>query len=291
MKALDDYFSPAQTTLFHYTGIGALLRIVESKKLFASHAYYLNDSQEITHASALLGDILTRYEGCVDSQETEFLGEFARWLQSIRQEQYGIFIFSLSEQQSLLSQWRSYTPHGKGVSIGFSTAFVNDLLAETGFRLAKCIYDYNEQRELVSALAEKMFESFRQRKNTLNLTNRPKSKQYFSFLDEFRGDLLQVFSIIKHHSFQEECEWRIISRYFPSFQDATLHFREGASMLMPYIEIPFPHSQTNKKVFDKVVLGPSQNQNLSMAALSSYLSNQNVCDLTLNCGIPYRKWQ
>lgn len=290
MKALDDYFSSARATLYHYTGIGSLLQIVESKKLFASHAYYLNDAQEITHASALLGDVLTRYEGCGDSQETEFLGEFAQWLQSIRQEQYGIFIFSLSEQKSLLSQWRSYTPHGKGVSIGFSPEFINDLLTETGFRLAKCVYDYNEKRALASALADKMFISFRQRRATLDLSNRPKDKRYFSFLEEFRGDLLQVFAIMKHQAFQEECEWRIISKYYPNFHSANLHFREGASMLMPYIEMPFPEDQVDKKIFDKVVLGPSQNQNLSTTALASYLSNQRVCDLTLNCGIPYRKW-
>lgn len=289
MKALEDYFSPAVGTLFHYTGVGSLLKIVESKRIFASHAYYLNDAKEITHASSMLLSALVGYEGCCDHEEREFLKQFAEWLKSLRSP-YGVFIFSLSEQMSLLSQWRSYTPHGKGVSLGFSPKFLNELVRQNGFRLAKCIYGDEEQKELASALVEKMFTSFREHRNSLDLSQLHPSQRYHGLLEEFRGDLLQVLAIMKHSTFSEECEWRIVSSYYPSFKGPHLKFREGASMLMPYIEMPFPESSEENNIFDKVILGPSQDQNLSFAALSNYLSNQQICVHTLNSGIPYRKW-
>lgn len=290
MKAIDEYFSGCPGTLYHYTGVGSLLKIVESKKLFASHAYYLNDAEEITHAASVLGQALVDYQDCGDLEEKQLLGQFDNWLKTVRQQSYGIFVFSLSEHMSLLSQWRSYTPHGKGVSLGFSQKFLNAILQESGFRLAKCIYDLDEQRELAVALVDKMFVSFRNKRDSLDLSGEHQPTRYYKFIEEFRGNLLQVFAIMKHSSFQEEREWRLISKYYPSFKGAHLKFREGASMLMPYVEIKFPADMLGQPVFDKVVLGPTQDPNLSMEALGSYLTNQDVCTRTCNSGIPYRKW-
>ena len=55
MRQLDDFFSSrVDRTLYHYTGIGALLGLVETESIWASHAYYLNDSREILHACDVL---------------------------------------------------------------------------------------------------------------------------------------------------------------------------------------------------------------------------------------------
>ncbi len=48
MRQVESFFSPtASETLYHYTGIGGLMGIVESPFLVirASHVYYLNDSK------------------------------------------------------------------------------------------------------------------------------------------------------------------------------------------------------------------------------------------------------
>lgn len=290
MRDLDDYFFQAGQTLYHYTGVGALLGIVESRSLFATHAYYLNDAQEITYASGRLMEALVGYENCRNDEERAFLSQFADWLQSFRQTAFSIFIFSLSEEQSLLSQWRSYTPHGKGVSLGFSPIFLNAMVSENGCRLAKCIYEHREQGLLVSALIDKMFITLRQWQPVLDLKNEHQPTRYHKFLEDFRGDLLQVLAIIKHPSFSEEREWRVVSKYYPSGKSPSLRFREGPSMLIPHIAIPFPVEHLQQKMFDKVVLGPSRDQNLAMESLGGYLTKEGVCDVRLNCGIPYRKW-
>jgi hypothetical protein len=88
-------------------------------------------------------------------------------------------------------------------------------------------------------------------------------------------------------SLTEEREWRIVSGCFPKYTVPEIKFREGASMLLPYIEMALP---ADGLLFDEVILGPTEHNNLSHAALSTYLSNQNVSNTTVSSGIPYREW-
>lgn len=291
MKQVDDFFSPtANLTLYHYTGIGGLLGIVETRKVWASHAYYLNDSKEILYACEVLRSVLSQCISDHQNDERQFLEQFTKWLETFPINPYHIFIFSLSEERSLLSQWRSYTPHGKGVSLGFSTHILNRILQSQGFRLAKCLYKHEEHRELMNSLLEKMLVTFRQNLPHLDTTKSYPPQKYHSFLEGFRGDLLRVFAIIKHSAFEEEREWRIVSPYFEKYTVPEIKFREGSSMLMPFIEIDLSSDNGEQELFEEVVLGPSQHASLSMSALSSYLSNKKACKNTGNSNIPFRKW-
>tara|TARA_R110002072_G_scaffold13418_12_gene56321 strand:+ start:90315 stop:91187 length:873 start_codon:yes stop_codon:yes gene_type:complete len=290
MRLIDSYFSAtANRTLYHYTGVGSLMGIANAKSIWASNVYYMNDSKEIVHACDILKKVLLPRIafGVIDSPENVFLKQLQDWIDSCRTTIYNIFVFSLSEEPSLLSQWRSYTPHGKGVSVGFSDHLLSSIAQDSDLRIAKCIYNLEEQRELLGSLIEELLVKFRQKQTTIDTSNSHPSQCYHPFLEEFRGDVLQVLSVIKHHAFEEEREWRLISNYFPKYTIPSIKFREGASMLIPYIEINLGE---NKPYFQQVVLGPSPHQNLSMSALSMFLSNQNLCEKTSNCAIPYREW-
>lgn len=164
MRQVDSLFLPtADRVLYHYTGIGGLLGIVDSRAIWASRIYYLNDSKEILHACDVLGTLLMQREGVVEPGEREFVKQFREWLETFRRTPYHLFVFSLSEERSLLSQWRSYTPHGKGVSLGFSPAVLNHVLQSPEFRIAKCLYARHEHEELMGSLLEKTLTTFRQR--------------------------------------------------------------------------------------------------------------------------------
>ncbi|MDO8340435.1 MAG: DUF2971 domain-containing protein [Candidatus Woesebacteria bacterium] len=292
MRQVNDYFSlKPNSTLYHYTGIGGLLGIVESRRIWASHAYYLNDSKEILHACDALNKVLSAKVGEFHGEEQEFVKQFAQWLDTFRRDAFHIFIFSLSEERSLLSQWRSYTPHGKGVSLGFSPSIVEHILKTPGYRIAQCLYENHQHVELMSGLLEKMLVTFRQSLPKLDTSKQHPTQKYHGFLENFRNDLLQVLAIVKHSAFREEREWRIVSPYFPKYTVPAIKFREGASMLMPYIELELPAQSETPLLFDEVILGPSQDNNLSLSALSSYLSNKQVCNKSSISGIPFRKWQ
>lgn len=289
MRDIDDYFSTASPTLYHYTGVGALLGINSSSAIFATHAYYLNDSREITYATSQLVDAAAAFDCCIDGVEHEVLSQFIRWLDRLRQP-LPIFIFSLSEEASLLSQWRSYTPHGKGVSLGFSSALIQQLLEVNQCRLARCLYESSQHTELVRSLLEKLFVSFRDERNDLDVSKEHHATCYHKFFEKFLGNLLQVLSIIKHPSFAEEREWRVISTYRPDLKSSEMEHREGSSMLIPYTRLKLQRLASERFLFERIVMGPSPDQNLAMTSLGTFNRMNDLSQHLSNCAIPYRKW-
>ena len=291
MRQIESFFHQvAPSVLFHYTSIGSVMRMAKSRSIWASNVYYLNDSREVIHACEILDDELSPQLvfGDQSSTETKFCSQLSKWANQFRTTHHSIFIFSLSQQSSLLSQWRSYTPHGKGVSIGFSPAILNQIAQSSQAVLVKCIYKREEQQVLIRSLVEKILTSFRQWSPQVDLSREHPDYCYFKFLEQFRGDFLRVLCVIKHPAFEEEQEWRLISPYYPPQPTPPLiKFREGASMLVPYVEFPLPSAG---QVFEAAILGPSQHQDLSMSAVRMYLSNQDLCSYMENCTIPYREW-
>lgn len=290
MREIDSYFeSSVGETLYHYTGIGALLSIAESNSLWASNIYYLNDSKEIYHACEIFKSVLKKVlEGDGrDPDEKEFLTQLGNWITGSRGNLFNIFVFSLSEHSSLLSQWRSYTPHGKGVSVGVSAKTINGLVAAHNLRVGKCLYNTVDQAKLVGSLINTMILTFRKKSSGIDTSSKHSPTCYYEFLNEFRGDVLQVLALIKHKSFIEEQEWRLVSPYFESFRTPVIRYREGASMLVPYIELDLGNE---KPLFEQVILGPSTYPDLSFSALSQFLSNKSICDWVKTSSIPYREW-
>jgi hypothetical protein len=264
--------------------------IVDSKVLWASHIYYLNDSAEIIFACHLLQDLVKERLSGASQGEADFLDEFHSWLGSFTNTAYHLFIFSLTEEGNLLSQWRSYTPHGKGVSIGFAAPFLVKKVQEQNLRIAKCLYERDAQRALMNDLLERMLVSFVRERASINTAKFHPTQKYFGFMERFREDILQVFALIKDQAFRGEREWRIISKYYPRYTVPEVKFREGACMLVPYIEIPIGNKGNPDLLFERIILGPTEHNNLSHSALSSYLSNKKVCNETVSSGIPYREW-
>lgn len=290
MRELDSFFAQLiDIPLHHYTGVGSLLGIATSDSLWASHVYYLNDSKEILHACDILQSaIQPRIAfGGLTPEEIDFAEQFLTWAKSFNGERYNLFVFSLSEERSLLSQWRSYTPHGKGVSIEFSPQLVQRLANENNLRIARCLYDPHEHDALLMSLFEKMLLTFRRLRPTRNINGYGLESCYYEFIEAFRNDVFQVLALIKHPAFAEEREWRLISKYFDRYTVPEIHFREGASMLVPYIKLSLGAA---RPVFESITLGPSQNAELSFSALHMFLANSQLCLHTRNSNIPYREW-
>lgn len=108
--------------LYHYTNHDSLYNIVESKLLRASHVYYMNDSSEIIYAvDQFIKLAKERIDQNTDDESTlKFCEQLLEWVKRFRSDPHCIFSFSLSEKGNLLSQWRAYTRHGTGISIGFN---------------------------------------------------------------------------------------------------------------------------------------------------------------------------
>jgi hypothetical protein len=290
MRRIEDFFQRASAqTLFHYTGVESLLGMARSEAIWASHVYYLNDSREIIHACDLLTRSLQRLldQYAANAEERSLLAQFGAWSKSYEREKYCLFVFSLSEEESLLSQWRSYTPYGKGVSLALGPATLTRLIEQNELRIGRCVYEPNEQFEILSSLTEKLILSFRRIQPLPDEGADPPNTCYYHFLEQFRGEVLQVLALLKHEAFREEREWRLLSTYYPNYTVPEIKFRTGASLLVPYVELKLG---SQRPIFDRVMLGPTPHDDLSVNALSMFLSNSRLSATTVNGRVPYREW-
>jgi hypothetical protein len=200
------------------------------------------------------------------------------------------FAISLSAVGDQLSQWRGYTAPGAGYSIGFLPNAFEEIAGEfAGFILAPCVYDPTKQEELVG-------EVLRGALNGFNPFESPKPAsvdwegkapvEVGVFLPE---TLAFLAPFIKHPSFAEEREWRLVSWPVDS-NDLEVRHRPGSSSLVPFIDVPL-RSAEGMLPISSITIGPTPNPNLSHAAVKSLLSAAGAAALRVeHSQCPFRSW-
>lgn len=263
-------------TLYHYTSLQGLMGIIESKVLRASDVRYMNDSTELTYALSLIQAGISSRQG-LRGQDKEILSVFSTWLRDQINKGPMLFSASFRANGNLLSQWRGYASHGKGMSLGFNPRGIQTLALEQGFSLGRCIYDPEQQSTIIEALIDKVLSLC---SGTTCVT---------SVLDRIEGDLLSVCALFKHPAFAEEQEWRLVSQPYGSAHGHPIAFREGKGMLVPYYAFGLELSEVIQ--LDHVFVGPTPNADLSVNALAHYLALHNARPERgiSECEIPYRQ--
>lgn len=263
---------------------------MESGVIRASHVYYMNDQNEIRYAIDKFIEIIRRHGNKEkDSPISTLLSQIPEWLQNIRNNPHYIFVFSLSEKGNLLSQWRAYTPHGTGISIGFNKNDLSRFAEKNGLLLLRCLYDREDQNSILSQALEKILSEFEIKKDNIDISNKPAGQEYHSYLQIYTGQLLKEFIKIKDPAFPEECEWRLVSKYYKKYTDNEIQFRSGKTTLVPYVNFELKKIRDDNKFFEQVYVGPSPNYNLAHNTIAAYLSNKNACRRTINSQQPYRE--
>ena len=285
-------FGPkTEGVLYHYTGHKNLRSIVEDRLMKVSHVYYMNDANEIRYGAELFKTVVTeRQNRETDQTLIDFLVEFRDWLNQLIGLPHYIFVFSLTEKGNLLSQWRAYTPTGAaGVSIGFSKEGLEKIAIQRGFELIKCLYDKKEQLGILNSELDAIVAEFMKGAPSINTAGSPPNQKYPSYCYQYSERLLKAFCRIKDPFFQEENEWRLVSKYYEKYTDPEIKFREGRTTLVPYIEFPLAGIHDDGQLFEQVYVGPSPNFNLAYSAIVSFLSNKKACKITINSQSPLRE--
>lgn len=276
-------------TLYHYTSMAGMLGIVNSGILRASDIRYMNDSAELKHTLDLLHHHISKRitEG---TDHPKLLNQLLEWLSHRILSSSLLFGASFRANGNLLSQWRGYSVHGKGVSLGFNPWYIRDCAEQQQFQVGKCLYEPHLQEQLIAHIVdtiERMAVEFQQRPSTTGTTE----ASYSQVFESIEGDLLRIAAILKHPSFEEEQEWRLVSPLIANCQHKSVRFREGASMLVPYFDFSIMNRDTQHIELEHVYLGPTNNIELSMNSLELYLEKHQVQPKQgINyCQIPYRQ--
>jgi hypothetical protein len=75
-----------------------------------------------------------------------------------------------------------------------------------------------------------------------------------------------------------------------NLRENSIKYREGNTLLVPYIDFTLPHHSNVGVLFGHIVLGPTENSNLSMNSLANYLTRMQSSPLhgIENSLIPFR---
>jgi hypothetical protein len=280
MSELETHYSRRpDRVLYHYTSADGLYGIVNNKTLWATQIQYLNDAKEFLHAVDLADFEVNRLKIKANGDEIVLFEEMHKRLRSSNGARS--FIFSLSEEPDLLSQWRAYCSKG-GFSIGFDPSALYQLAASNGFRLLPCIYEEAQQKALIKQVIDETLSLFHARKGSENLELLSSDLMHIPFYGRF----LLMATSIKHPSFSEEKEWRLIGGPF-SYKDARAGWRPRRDILIPYYEFNLTAVSGEMPISD-VCVGPALHQDLSLDSAGSFLASNQIKAQISQSAIPYR---
>ena len=273
-------------TLYHYTSFSGMLGIIDSGTLRASDIRYMNDSAELRHTIELLSQHVNRriLAGC---DEPALLNQLLEWLTHRVVSGPMLFGASFRANGNLLSQWRGYSVHGKGVSLGFDPRHISACAGRQAFQVGKCLYDESAQSRLVEQIVDAIELLAR---SGSAAAARP-DNGWSAVFEQVEADLLRIAAILKHPAFEEEQEWRIVSPVVRDGAEFPVSFREGSSMLVPFYRFDLRYPAEQRIPLDHVYLGPTTNSELSLKSLELFLrQEQAVPDRGISyCRIPYRQ--
>jgi len=254
--------------LYHYTTQRGFVGIVNSKSIWATNITYLNDSTEFTYAF----DVAKRIINYLDKAHYKYAKDLIKLVDDVRLRNIHAnhFVCSFTEKGDLLSQWRGYCPDGNGYSLGFSFENLRKLSEKQGFEIIKCVYDYHVQHRLVYPIIIKTLDNYEH----IILGSKYEDDKVFLLQDfqyTFQNSLLEIASFLKHPAYKEEKEWRLIKKLE---DESFLKFREGASMLVPHIDLML--TDGNEKLFlEDLYIGPTLHPELSKISAAGFLLKNN----------------
>ena len=285
--ASDLFATPPSSPLYHYTSIDAVLKIVPDAALWATEIHYFNDSSELAHAvEFFVREARTLRDAA--AYENDMLSQLIDWLRGRLAHGNMLFVTCFSEEGNLLSQWRGYTPHAQGVSLGFSDEHLLACVGWQRFELGQCIYDCDSKRRIASATVRAIAEC------AVAVGPSADAHPSQSFHPAFAAvepDLLRISALLKHEAFKAEREWRAVSSAVTNYIADDIQYRAGRSTLVPHIPFILSLASDTGVPLERVYLGPSPETNLAMSALSGFLGKNKAapkCRI-VSSGIPYRE--
>lgn len=244
--------------VYHYTDATALASILERKEIWLTDYRFLNDSSELELG---VEKILNKLESKFDLSELDkeipespfaMLYLTIHMLSGKDPDSPSYFTCSFSEKGDLLSQWRAYGLY----SIEFDLEKF-DLSTQFSTREAfkvKCSYTEESHTDAVSNLLVEL-------KTSMN-SHPQYSKGKEAFINAIENsDRIPRFAFqIKHHSFEEEKEHRIV---VCSPDPEKVNFRKKGDILIPYIKLKFPPD-----AIKKILIGPTKHKELSNISIN-----------------------
>lgn len=256
--------------IYHYTNSGALIGMLESGKVWATHVSRMNDSMEYKIGIELVERLVRK------NMEGQLRQLFERAISNL--VSVDTYIACYSSEVNRLSQWRAYAGLGVGYCIGFKSG---DMATTDGRMplLEKVIYREEVAEAVVVRLLDRVVEFM--------------AKSDFGevevgyLLGMLEATFNNVACVVKHAGFEEEAEYRQI--YQPSTSSLLLEtkFRSGRFGLTPYVEFDFLNER--RLPIEAITIGPCADPDEESRMLTEILNRYGYQSVEIQqSGIPLR---
>jgi hypothetical protein len=284
---------PSRPPLYHYTDGNGFLGMLNRRRLWFSHIKYLNDSAEYSYALTRLSDVLGEYEEI--DQYHHLRNAFKTISDNERLQNH--YSFSLTEEKDLLSQWRGYCPNG-GYSFAINDQHFEEMRTYYKLTFEKCLYDKEEQRQfiidrIIGHPLDPLKQAFQREKESIALGTYRSKGMDLTVYNIGRNIITKshLLAFLKHPTFEQEKEWRIIASENMTNRASYLQYRSSRNMLIPYLDVPIlPDDSLYKELqINNVIVSPTPHQDLALASCRQMVWSYN-CNYVQSSTIPYRNW-
>lgn len=256
--------------LYHFTDCNGLVKILQSRSLWASLATGLSDDSEVRYgverATAFL---LAGEPGGV---APEFLRRIAHFLDpehtfTKTPIEFDAYIISFCASADRSVHWLHYGRAGTGCAIAFETHG----LVHKPFELAPVVYDEVCQNRLIASVVEAVWQCVR--KHGIEKPDSNVSRTLFDVAaHSVAAHIWMLAPTLKNLAFANEEEWRLIT-YDPRHGvtpagavPLPVRFRVVGGRVIPYVELP-----VDPLLVAQIVLGASVPMRLEEPALAILL--------------------
>jgi hypothetical protein len=296
-EALSD--GQPRSHLYHYTTAQGFLGIIQTKHLWATNVLYLNDATELSDARDILQTELQASPILLLGTPSRPSSEISAVFEHLPLEH---FIVSFCQDGDLLSQWRGYGSQGNGFSMGFSLAALAAVSVREenthrgSFALRKVKYHRSEKVDLIKKRLSAINQILDPHAEALRPESEEDVRALLSIWNRIAACFHPVLALMKHPSFEEEHEWRLVRTLWrppvPTV-DWPVSVRMIGTRLSPYLPISWPLQAKSPldglKGIEEIRCGPSSNPVLKeMAARDLLIAEKSWHTRLVRSEVPLR---
>jgi hypothetical protein len=231
LGALDAVISLGSDTplmLYHYTDFNGFNKILESRALRATYLKGLGDTTEQVHGEDVVCRMLKKFTTtALHSRIDEGMkapNRYRKW-----------FVTCFCTRPTLSNMWEAYASRGGGYCLGF---YVPGLPLECKLPEQRWVFRviYDDSSPILEDSIQKLARS---------ITEYPNESLFFDMA-------CIVASSIKHPSFKDENEWRIVVHN----PGVGMNFRQGPNNIIPYIDLEWKRTPGSLPPLQEVFCGP-----------------------------------
>ncbi len=277
LKRLCEGEGASPKVAYHYTDACGIEGIIQTRKIWATHALHLNDPQEMKYGWTLFREVLLDLKKASTAEKAEFLERCLENL--ISQTRFhetlpASYFVSFSSKPDDISQYRAYSNGGAGYCIGFDVGKLLKTLSiyqHAGadlFEFIPVVYETSIQRRCLDAILEIYW-------SMLEKISNGKDRFHSISLDCIHA-AMSLACRFKRPSFEPEKEWRLVPDPFGSPHaipiDNLLRTRIRTGYFVPYLDVPVQDGNDESTfALSEIYIGPKLDHALAEIGLRKYL--------------------